>query len=116
MNNKTTTPNAATITTKYRTLDTYSVDCLNDSPPRREEITEIQAAETGELLCYAVPDKAELIVRAVSSFEALREALRKALPQVKRFRVTDPNGETVGNDVIGMVEKALALADGKEVG
>lgn len=57
-------------TPTWAELDTYEADFLNETPPRREEVTEIQARENGMLLCYADPERAALIVEACNSHAA----------------------------------------------
>lgn len=51
----------------WRELDTYEADLLNEDTPRREEVTEIQDTETGDLLCYANPEHAARIVACVNA-------------------------------------------------
>lgn len=58
----------------FRTLDTYPADLRNEKPPRRENVTEIQDAQTGELLCYANPDKAAFIVQACGAKPTTQQA------------------------------------------
>lgn len=60
----------------YSIIDTYDADLINEYPPRREAISEIQNRDEADLLCYANPVHAELICRAVNSFEEMRAALR----------------------------------------
>lgn len=67
-------------TPNYQTLDTYDADLRNETPARREEVTEIQDRETGDLLCYAEPDKAAFIVEACNSHASLVAALEMACP------------------------------------
>lgn len=89
----------------FRTLDTYEADLLNEQPPRREQVTEIQDAETGELLCYASQANAELIVRAINSFEASRTAMRDAIESLTRLR--DGRGGAYAESCIQQLQKAL---------
>lgn len=76
-------------TDQARTLDTYEAEFLNENPPRREEITEIQFEDSGDLLCYANPEKAQFIVKAVNHHEELVAALE----EVRVFaRLSCPQG------------------------
>lgn len=53
-----------------RTLDTYNASLHNESPPRVEEVTEIQN-EDGELICYASPERALLLCTAGTTANAI---------------------------------------------
>jgi hypothetical protein len=65
----------------YAALDTYEADLLNESPPRREEVTEIQDREHGDLLCYANPKHEALIIRAVNNYARLIAFVEKISKQ-----------------------------------
>lgn len=55
----------------YQTLDTYLALFLNEAPAREERVAEIQDRESGDLLCYAEPSKAECIAKAVNHHDEL---------------------------------------------
>jgi hypothetical protein len=65
----------------YKGLDTYKASFHNETPPRVEEITEIQDREQGDLLCYANPQHETLITRAVNCHEGLVTALEMFVAQ-----------------------------------
>ena len=96
----------------YQALDTYSADLLNENPPRREDITEIQDREGGALLCYANPERAAFILTACNSHAALVEALSEFMhgyidAGTHWSRVHGP-----GESTLDKARAALALAKG----
>jgi len=58
-------------------LDTYEADLLNETPPRREGVSEIQDREDGRLICYASPKEAPLVLAAVQTHEAFINAAQR---------------------------------------
>lgn len=62
------------------TLDTFEADLLNESPSRRETVTEIQT-EDGALLCYAEPTQAARLAHCWNNHDSLLEALQDILKQ-----------------------------------
>lgn len=61
--------------TPAMTLDTFEADLLNESPSRRETVTEIQT-EDGALLCYAEPIQATRLAHCWNNHDSLLEALQ----------------------------------------
>lgn len=55
----------------YQVLDTYGAELLNELKPRREEVSEIQDREEGDLLCYANPEHAAAICAAMNKGPSL---------------------------------------------
>lgn len=93
----------------YAPLDTYSALLLNEAPGRREDVTEIQDREAGDLLCYANPQRAELICRAVNSHAQLVAALENT---IEAYRIIRP--QIFGTDIIEQkARRALSLAKGE---
>jgi hypothetical protein len=76
-------------TGKYYALDTYEALLLNETPGRKEDVTEIQERETSDLFCYATPEKAGRIIECLDALQGIpdpaaalqqaREALRMTL-------------------------------------
>lgn len=98
-------------TPDYQELDTYDADLLNENPPRREGVTEIQDREDGHLLCYASPERAAFIIRACNNHAALVAALEDALEIIN----ADEAGtytELYTKDVQAAARAALAAAKG----
>ncbi len=54
-------------TNLFRDLGEYEVDCLNETPPRREDVVEVGDRESATHLCYANPDHAEALISAVNA-------------------------------------------------
>jgi hypothetical protein len=79
--------------TNYQILDTYPADLRNEKPPRREDVTEIQDREAGDLLCYANPAHADMIVTACNAHADLLAALKGILP----LAINDGPGGCDGN-------------------
>lgn len=50
----------------YQVLDTYNAELFNELVPRREQVSEIQDREEGDLLCYANPAHAQEICDALN--------------------------------------------------
>jgi hypothetical protein len=108
-----------TTPTAWRILDTYEAEFLNETPPRRETVSEIQAEETGETLCYTTPENAELIRRMAGSFEALREACgdaEKGFDMIADL-LADNGHDLRANQCADMATElrtALALSEGRQ--
>jgi hypothetical protein len=94
-------------TPRYTVLDTYPADLRNETPPRREEIAEIQDREAGDLLCYANPAHAARICQAVNGYAAALNVLREVLDDC-----TDHTGIGVGGGTLARVRAVLADNEG----
>lgn len=95
--------NRITVQTGYAVLDTYRAQLCNEYPPRVEEVTEIQDRDSGVLLCYAAPEKAEEIIEAVNAHNELRAACQFLLNYYDNKTADDVHLE----HVISAVRRAI---------
>ena len=65
----------------FSELDTYEASFHNETPPRREDVTEIQDREAGELLCYANPHFAERIISCVNGCASIQDP-KNSVPEL----------------------------------
>jgi hypothetical protein len=71
-------------------LDTYEADLLNESPPRREIIAEVQT-DNAELVGYLNPDFAELVVKLLNEHYSNNHA---TITAPKKFTVIAVSSNT----------------------
>ena len=99
----------------YQPIDTYMADFLNENPPRREDVTEIQDRESGLLLCYAMPGQEEFITRSCNSHAALVEALEKQQDRLSQLSDSARTEDDIRAFLVASFTEnraALALAKG----
>lgn len=75
-------------------IDSYEADFLNETPPRREVVYEVQDLATGETIGYATTEEnAHLIGAARKLLDALNYLLEQTVDQDLKYGIELTEGE-----------------------